>query len=100
MQNTKTRFLDWKYSTLLSKSEFALKKVLILVACTSLLAACHQHPAPQAAAPVAQASGAEADAAASSPEITYSNASKPATYDPNLKPAPASVTLNLGSAHQ
>jgi uncharacterized lipoprotein YajG len=80
----------------LSKSEFILKKILILVACTSLLAACgHKHPAPEAAAPAAQAS--DADAAASAPEITYSNASKPATYDPNLQPAPARVTLNLGS---
>lgn len=72
-----------------------MKKILILLACTSLLSACHKHPAPEAAAPVAQAS--DADAAASAPEVTYSNASKPATYDPKLQPAPARVTLNLGS---
>jgi ABC-type glycerol-3-phosphate transport system substrate-binding protein len=75
-----------------------MKKLLALLACAGLLAACGHKQAP---APVAAASdtAAAASDAASAPDITYATVpTKAATYDPNLKPAPTSVTVNLGAS--
>jgi ABC-type glycerol-3-phosphate transport system substrate-binding protein len=76
-----------------------MKKLFALLACAGLLAACGHKSAPAPVAADKDAAVAASDAA-SMPEITYSTApSKPATYDPNLKPAPTSVTVNLGGTH-
>jgi ABC-type glycerol-3-phosphate transport system substrate-binding protein len=76
-----------------------MKKLLALLACAGLLAACGHKQAPAPAPAASEAAAATSDAAAA-PEITYSQApTKPATYDPNLKPAPTSVTVTLGGSH-
>jgi ABC-type uncharacterized transport system auxiliary subunit len=74
-----------------------MKKLLALLACAALLAACGHKSAPTPA-PVAASEPAPASEAAE--KVSEQNTTaKPATYDPNLRPATTAVTVNLGASH-